>query len=503
MGNTVRHGYHISGKSSIRLHVQPSSTKQIMTVEHSDASAGTEGRQVARPPRYAPALAIDATGLMFWPPGKGLAGIPRVESFLVNAALADPDPDVEVVAFRPGEGRFRPLAPFEQDHVAAGEISPHRVKRWPGRRMALSQAFEAVRQQPWDKRDADRHLARTVTNGGMGIAWQATRLLIRAYRLYQRARIRFGLREDAPARPAETEPGLVLISHHILTQEDRSAVSGGAGKPAFLCHDIIPALRPDLLGSSAGERRFGSDLEQLVRAGAPAFCASDEVGATLSEYMRKAGVGAPVVYRFPMPSILHETASRMGSTSRIEAGEPFVFYCSTIEVRKNHILLARIWQQARDEGVKLPRLVCAGRWGWMIEPLRAFLKAHPELLQSVTFTGLVSDEQLIGYYRSATFGVFPSHIEGWGYGASECLDFGVPVIVSTAPSLIEASGGLMPAIDSEDQAGWYAAIRKMAEDHAWRSSLAERIAQNHRPTPAAASWSAIKAGLQESASRRL
>jgi len=299
-----------------------------MTVEHSDASAGTEGRQVARPPRYAPALAIDATGLMFWPPGKGLAGIPRVESFLVNAALADPDPDVEVVVFRPGEGRFRPLAPFEQDHVAAGEISPHRVKRWPGRRMALSQAFEAVRQQPWDKRDADRHLARTVTNGGMGIAWQATRLLIRAYRLYQRARIRLGLREDAPARPVETEPGLVLISHHILTQEDRSAVSGGAGKLAFLCHDIIPALRPDLLGSSAGERRFGSDLEQLVRAGAPAFCASDEVGATLTEYMRKAGIGAPVVCRFPMPSILHETASRMGSTSRIEAGEPFVFYCS-------------------------------------------------------------------------------------------------------------------------------------------------------------------------------
>ena len=110
-------------------------------------------------------------------------------------------------------------------HVAAGGISPHRAKRWPGRRAALSRAFEAVRQQPWDKRDADRHLARTVTNGGMGIAWQATRLLIRAYRLYQRARIRFGLREDAPARPVETEPGLVLISHHILTQEDRSAVS--------------------------------------------------------------------------------------------------------------------------------------------------------------------------------------------------------------------------------------------------------------------------------------
>ncbi|MGX7875836.1 hypothetical protein ACVDG5_026710 [Mesorhizobium sp. ORM6] len=79
----------------------------------------------------------------------------------------------------------------------------------------------------------------------------------------------------------------------------------------------------------------------------------------------------------------------------------------------------------------------------------------------------------------------------------------MPVIVSTAPSLIEASGGLMPAIDSTDQAGWYAAIRRMAEDHGWHSSLVERIAKQHRPTPASASWAAIKAGLKESASRRL
>jgi glycosyltransferase involved in cell wall biosynthesis len=468
-----------------------------MTVERSDASVATEDREVMNPPR----LAIDATGLMFWPPGKGLAGVPRVESFLVNAALADPDPSVEVVAFRSGEGRFRPLAPFEQDHVAADEISPHRVKRWPGRRAALSQAFEAVRQQPWDKRDADRHLARMVTNGRNGIAYQATRLLVRAYRLYQRAKVR--PRPDTPSQPAGTERGVVLISHHILTQEDRSAVSGAAGKLAFLCHDLIPALRPDLLGAGTGEGRYGSYLEHLVGSGAPAFCASDEVGATLTDHMRKAAIAAPVVYRFPMPSILHANASRAGTTSRIEAGEPFVVYCSTIEVRKNHILLARIWQQALEEGIKLPRLVCAGRWGWMIDELKAFLKAHPELAASVIFTGLVSDEQLIQYYRSATFGVFPSHIEGWGYGASECLDFGIPVIVSTAPSLIEASGGLMPAIDSNDQAGWYAAIRRMAEDHTWRSSLVERIAKQHRPTPAMASWAAIKAGLRESASRRL
>ncbi|MES0206306.1 glycosyltransferase [Mesorhizobium australicum] len=217
----------------------------------------------------------------------------------------------------------------------------------------------------------------------------------------------------------------MLISHHILTQQHRSAVSATTSKLAFLCHDLIPTLRPDLVGAGIGETRYGSYLEHFVRIGAPAFCASAEVGATLSDDMRKAGVAAPVVYRFPMPSILHETASRMGATSRIETGEPFVIYCSTIQVRKNHILLARTggrrWTKASS---------CRSLSGWA-------LGLDPELSESVTFTGLVSDEELIQYYRSASFGVFPSHIEGWGYGASECLDFGIPVIVSTAPSLIE------------------------------------------------------------------
>ena len=205
-------------------------------------------------------------------------------------------------------------------------------------------------------------------------------------------------------------------------------------------------MRPDLVGSGPSERRFGSYLEQLVRSGATAFCASDEVGVTLTEHLRQGRHHPAGRASLPDAVAAARDGITLGMTSRIEVAEPFVLYCSTIEVRKNHIMLARIWQQALEEGVKLPKLVCVGYWGWMIEPLRAFLKAHPGLLEQIIFTGPISDEALIGYYRSASFGVFPSHIEGWGYAASECIDFGIPVIVSTTPALIEASGGLMPAM---------------------------------------------------------
>ena len=143
----------------------------------------------------------------------------------------------------------------------------------------------------------------------------------------------------------------------------------------------------------------------------------------------------------------------------------------------------------------LPRLICVGKWGWGIDALRAYLAAHPALASRITFTGAVTDNELIEYYRGALFGAVPSYVEGWGYGASECLDFGIPVIVSTAPALKEATHGMMPAIDPDDQAGWYAEILRMFEDGERRARLSKQIAERHRPTPTAVSWKSIKNAL--------
>jgi glycosyltransferase involved in cell wall biosynthesis len=191
-----------------------------------------------------------------------------------------------------------------------------------------------------------------------------------------------------------------------------------------------------------------------------------------------------------------EKAAQLDGSPDSPFGEPFVLYCSTIEARKNHILLARVWQRALEDGVKLPILICVGKWGWAVDDLTGYLAEHPALSSSIIFTGPVSDAQLIRYYQNALFGVMPSRIEGWGYGASECLDFGIPVIVSTAASLLEATRGLMPAIDPDDLPGWYEEIRRWSEDESQRSLYRQQIADRYRPTSTAASWAQIKAELR-------
>ena len=163
-------------------------------------------------------------------------------------------------------------------------------------------------------------------------------------------------------------------------------------------------------------------------------------------------------------------------------------------------MLARIWNEARRQGVALPKLVCVGRWGWGVEDLRNYLNANPALNEDIKFVGAIDDNDLIDLYRSALFEVTPSLVEGWGYGASECLDFGLPVIVSTVPGLLEAVRGLMPAIDPQDQAAWYAKIRLLSENKDEIAELRNRIRSGYRPVSNSESWEAIKAALWQHSS---
>ena len=107
-------------------------------------------------------------------------------------------------------------------------------------------------------------------------------------------------------------------------------------------------------------------------------------------------------------------ADRDMTRERKVKGRKFVLYCSTIEIRKNHVLLLKVWHRLLPLlGDRLPALVFCGRWGWMYDELVAFMAAHPELGEHVQFRSNLSDRQLAELYRDAEFSVYPSAVEGW------------------------------------------------------------------------------------------
>lgn len=437
-------------------------------------------------------LLIDATGALM---GFGGAptGIPRVEEFLVRAALSDPDPRIGAVKLSRRLRRFRFLHEGEREQLMRSRTEAP-VDPAGARHSALLQAFRAVRDYPAAGREADRYLADMITSGRRrGIDFQTTKALLRAYRAYRRIRIRLAQPGRRRMEPDLNGGDTILLCNTTVLGSSLAQALSGPARPAAICHDLIPILQPDFAVNADHARRFSESLRLLMEAGTSLLCASRWTVDGLAA--RLAGTDGPArIGRFPMPSILFESAGSASATCEPETDNAIV-YCSTVEVRKNHLLLARVWQKAADAGIALPKLVCVGKWGWGNGEFEAYLRAHPGLKKTILFTGAISDAELATRYRRSLFGVFPSRMEGWGYGASECLDFGLPVIVSSAPALLEATGGLMPSLDPDDTDGWLDMVHRMSRDGAMRQRLRETIRNRHRPVPVQASWDAVKANF--------
>jgi hypothetical protein len=62
------------------------------------------------------------------------------------------------------------------------------------------------------------------------------------------------------------------------------------------------------------------------------------------------------------------------------AGLPYFVICSTIEPRKNHLLILQVWRElVQREGAGAPKLVIVGGRGWKFEAVAALLDRSPVL----------------------------------------------------------------------------------------------------------------------------
>ena len=186
-----------------------------------------------------------------------------------------------------------------------------------------------------------------------------------------------------------------------------------------------------------------------------------------------------------LPNFLKARENEIGETPVDSLStHPFVFFCSTIETRKNHQLLLHVWDRLREEIdiEKLPTLVFVGKWGWGTETVRLLVERNWRLRKRVRVLDRISDSELIWLYRHARFTVFPSISEGFGLAAAESLSFGTPVVISTCPALQEAAENLMPAIDPFDMPGWLEEMRRLIVDDSHLQTLREAASRYRGPS---------------------
>lgn len=178
-----------------------------------------------------------------------------------------------------------------------------------------------------------------------------------------------------------------------------------------------------------------------------------------------------VIYEGVNPKLKPETNTEKIAAAREKYAhnQPFLFFVSTIEPRKNIISLVDALKILRARGYP-HRLLIAGRKGWLYQATFEHVK-QTGMEPFVEFLDYVPDEDLPALFAACDAFVFPSLYEGFGLSPLEAMACGAPVIASNTSSLPEILGDTALLVDPRDVGAIADATERVITNSALRDEL--------------------------------
>jgi glycosyltransferase involved in cell wall biosynthesis len=263
---------------------------------------------------------------------------------------------------------------------------------------------------------------------------------------------------------------------HIAEAKQRYGI-----KFSILVHDLIPIENPSFV-----EQQHVVQFRNWLLQAIPVA----DVVLTVSKYSRNALIkwAAAAGLSLPRTEVLRPGSGLsdrpMAEDHRaISFPQRYVLFVSTLETRKNHRLLVRVWRRLleRHGAVAVPVLVFAGQVGWLIDDLLSELAASNYLDGKIVLIGALADEELRQAYRSCLFTVFPSLCEGWGLPVEESLVQGKFCVASDRTSIPEVGGDLIDYFDPLDDDDALAKIERVLLDPGYLAAREARLQAEFRP----------------------
>ncbi|WP_297369990.1 glycosyltransferase family 1 protein [Acidocella sp.] len=350
---------------------------------------------------------------------------------------------------------------------AARTTRAHTASPWPAPLIALA------RRLPWAPRLALGRLARA----GLETAHAAGalgRVLIQP-RHWHEAGLGGRTFHLGPARfaPGDWLVGLGASWESPPSPDERARLRALGVRLGFAVHDLIPLLRPEYCLPAQG-RALAAWLDGAAREADMLFAVSRH---TAADARARLGAAAPPMTVLPMgggPLAAPPDARRVPK-------EPFVLMVATFEARKNHAGALRLWRLLLSQGGAVPKLVLAGRRGWLADDVLAQIAASEGLGGRVEVIEQPSDAELRALYQACLFSLFPSFYEGWGLPVSEALAHGVPVLASSASAIPEAGGAFCAYFDPDHLAEAARLARLWLDQPDELAALKARIRAQYRP----------------------
>lgn len=227
-------------------------------------------------------------------------------------------------------------------------------------------------------------------------------------------------------------------------------------RAVHLIHDLIPLTNPEFCRPGE-DRRHEARIRHALESAAGIIANSHATLGELTAFAATRRIAMP-------PSTVawlageHAHAHLAGGTTH-RAGRPYFLVLGTIEGRKNHIMLLRLWRRLVERmGSAAPRLFIVGQRGWEADHVLAVLDRCDVLNGHVEELGRCTDDKLARLFAGARALLMPSFAEGFGLPLVEALAHGTPVIASDLPVFREIAGDIPQYIAPWDGVGWETAV---------------------------------------------
>ncbi|MEM1432349.1 MAG: glycosyltransferase family 1 protein [Pseudomonadota bacterium] len=267
-----------------------------------------------------------------------------------------------------------------------------------------------------------------------------------------------------------------------------------------LIHDLIPVVTPEFVVGQQGLKFYNwlkGTLDYVDVYLANSEATAVDLRAFLDTYGADRPVGVVPLAQAGIPIVKAETelpeslkAVDRDAYSGLYEGffvhenvralikRPFVLCVGTMEARKNLWSITQAWLRMIDSDLPhLPRLVFAGRPGWLNADFDRVMERTGYLFGWCEILHGPSDEELDYLYRKCAFTICTSYKEGWGLPIGESLSYGKTGVVSNVSSMPEVGGDLVEYCDPLSIASIEAACRKLIEAPEHRAMLEARIAE--------------------------
>jgi glycosyltransferase involved in cell wall biosynthesis len=232
-------------------------------------------------------------------------------------------------------------------------------------------------------------------------------------------------------------------------------------KAAFFIHDLLPINMPEYFRKDEFERHR-KRMANFARFGAAALVTTASVATDLTAHMRTLGRADFPIFVAPVP-----VAPVFSEPRQIDldlAGHPFFVLCSTIEPRKNHLMILAAWRElVRRHGPSAPKLVLAGARGWHYDLIVDLIERSPPLQGAVIAVSGLSTPGLKRLMDNAQAVLMPSFGEGYGLPVHEALAAGVPVITSDIPVFREIVSPGLTLLSPLDGEAWLETVHRLAQ----------------------------------------